>query len=1120
MIRSASGMLVGLLIATSGFAAPPVRIIRADLEPLIRAAASSSTQFAVNVPEAVSTSTAGSWSIANGRATWRYAVRIPTAVSLSFHATRVALPHDAQLTVRGNSTASAYRSVHVHHDELWSRIHPGDTLDLTIDVAARDRDRTIFEIASFQAGYRSLGPGVKDHPIYRRIIAKQSGTGNSSCVQNYECNVTATNTAPAQATVGLVIGNLFQCSGTLINDVPGDNVPYVLTARHCESGHLGGGNPGAASSITVYWDATTACGQALGSLYDWGIPTQTGATTVVEQQDAWLVRLDETPVVPDAQFAGFDASGGTVQGGYTAHHALGYDKQFTGWFDQAAPVQMTAILGSTYVSNFWETVNQLGNIGPGASGSALFDQNDHLVGSLTLGRTTQDTSGYESCPNPSPPDGTNGTADFTSLAIVWSSTADSTSTTGSATLQSVLDPGLTGTLVVASAPVVTMTFTAGTTSLSVGSFVTLSWTVVGSTQCVASGGASGDGWGGNVTAQSSQSLTETVQQSVTYTLTCAVPGGRSVTKSIVVTWGPPTPWINVASANNRAWVTRPATLYWRSNVTPCSISGGSLALTNLPSSGSTTTTAANTGDVQYAFSCGPSGNSATAYQTISYITPSFVFEQNGTDRLVGQPLYLWWASLADTCTPSGGGPDDGWTATAFANPGTLQQFTANDTTSGTYTFTLTCTSGPISVTNSVSATFETNAPYVSATIDKLSETYSGTAADTFSLSWNSNLTVCIPSVSPAGIPPLSGGNPLDTGTWVPPAPGNYTLAVACRGANGVSPVAASAPITVTVLPPPPPTTTLSIVPSTVGIGQPFTVAWSSMYAQSCTGNGGTPSDAFNISQPAGSGTWTSSTLGQYAFSIDCQSIGGVKPDGTAQATVTITGSPPTVTVSATPSTPQQGSTFTLTWSSANALSCAASGGGASNTPWGGSVALFGAPVESADVIGTFGYTVTCTNGPYAAQATATVTVTAPPPPTATLSSSSSSVTVGQAFTLTWSSSNAAGCVANGGGADGTAWSGALSLSGTASQTATTTGTFTYTVTCDSGSQSFQAKAIVSVSAAASGGGSGGGGHGGGGAFDLEALAALGTVLAIRLSRRSPMDHRRGDPAGQSGVRGL
>lgn len=69
-------------------AAPRVApfVVRTDLAPLIRAAASSTVQFAVPVPHAASTAASGQWSVADGAATWHYAVQVPGAVSLSFHA--------------------------------------------------------------------------------------------------------------------------------------------------------------------------------------------------------------------------------------------------------------------------------------------------------------------------------------------------------------------------------------------------------------------------------------------------------------------------------------------------------------------------------------------------------------------------------------------------------------------------------------------------------------------------------------------------------------------------------------------------------------------------------------------------------------------------------------------------------------------------------------------------------------------------------------------------------------------------------------------------------------------------------------------------------------------------
>jgi hypothetical protein len=83
-------------------------------------------------------------------------------------------------------------------------------------------------IISIQAGYRSLGAGVKDHPYYHRLRAQlDAATGNAACVTNYECEVTTSNTPPGAATVGLIIGNEWNCTGVLINDVPRDNTPYV-----------------------------------------------------------------------------------------------------------------------------------------------------------------------------------------------------------------------------------------------------------------------------------------------------------------------------------------------------------------------------------------------------------------------------------------------------------------------------------------------------------------------------------------------------------------------------------------------------------------------------------------------------------------------------------------------------------------------------------------------------------------------------------------------------------------------------------------------------------------------------------------------------------------------------
>lgn len=983
-------MLLAMLCRGAVAAVPvAVHVVNTDLKPLIRAGAQSPVQFAVLVPNKASTATDGTWIVANGRATWRYAVQVPTAVSLSFHAVSSSLPASATLVVNGVRTVSSYRASDLHRSELWSRIYPGDALQLTLTVNAAERAKVALNIVSLQAGYRSLGPGVKDHPYYAQLKEQQAGSGNAACVTNYECEVTAANTPPGQATLALIIGDLYQCSGSLINDVPQDNTPYVLTARHCETGQLGGGNPGAASTVVVYWDATTPCGDALGSIYDSGIPTQTGAQTVVEQQDAWLIKLDANPAVSDAQFSGFDASGGAVQGGYTIHHAEGYDKQFAEWYGQAYAEQASGVLGVSYVSNFWETVNQLGNVGPGASGSGLFDQNNHLVGSLSLGRTTSDPSGYGACPiTPlTAPNGSNGVADFTALASVWSSTADTTSSTGTTTLKSVLDPANTGTLVVTSIPIESLSFTAGPPVISEGEAAQLNWSAPGATQCTAGGGLAGDGWTGTLAASGSESVTESTSAEVTYTLSCSYPGGRTATASATVDWLGPTPVV-LLTGPYAVWTTRPALLSWSSNVSPCSLTGGGLSLSNLPGVGTTTTTQATATDVTYTVTCGPADNQGSHSVNVMYVTPSVILEPTGTDRILGQTFELAWLAYADACTPSGGAPNDGWSNNSFnATNAPTSRFAPDVTTLGTYTYTLTCSSGPISVAQSVTVTFEQDAPYTTSSLGASSVTYSDSPADSVTLSWNSNISTCIINTSPNI--PYSLSDPLmipyqaqGSAVLSPPEPGTYTVSVTCAIPGNTPTKVTSTPQTLTVLPPPAPTETLSITPASVIQGQQFNVSWSSTNASYCQASGGVPESGWDtngaFADPA-TGTFSYAPggpgqTGQFTFVLTCESIASGVPATSTQAQLTVEALTDSLTIS--PSSVTAGQPFTIAWTSNGASGCSASGGGANGTEWSGTLATAGSAKQTATTAGTYTYTVTCMANGFTSQAQTMVSVSA------------------------------------------------------------------------------------------------------------------------------------------------
>jgi hypothetical protein len=893
-----------LCFALASHAAAPIRILPVDLAPLIDAAARHPGRFAVEVPHVVSTATAGEWSEAAGEARWHYAVRVPGAVSLSLHATGVTLPPDATLAIAGAGARYIVNAHDLHGDALWSRILRGDAVDLTLSVPAAGRDSVRFSIVALQAGYRGLGAGARNHPHYdelRRRGASGAGLGaaadtpgasasanpNAGCIENYECDATAANIGNAHATVALIVANLVQCTGVLVGNARNDGIPYLVTARHCEQDTDNGGAPANAAATTVYWDAVTSpCGTTLGDLYDPMIVTQTGAATVVEQQDVWLIRLNESPIIANPYFAGFDVSGNAVAGGYTLHHALSTKKQFVGWYGNAAPWSTVATeLGAGYTSNLLGVSSQKGFFGPGASGAGLFDANDHLVGTASLDRETN--GGPGSCPvTPlAPPSPATAGAYFTSFGAVWHSTADATSTTGAATLASVLDPDNTAVQVLAGASGLDpLVLTSSLPIAQAGTAVTLSWTAATATACTADGGVSGDGWSGNQALHGPFNVTDPTPGSapVPYGITCTYPSGRVSHASVSISWTGIQPFGTLSAGSGAVvWVGAPYVVSWSANVGPCAISTnvptgtGTGVLTGLRATGTATLvfTSAQT-DGETTLSCG-SGNTQLAHTAFSTIAPAFTFTANSTDRVLGQPLSLSWHSIADYCTPTGGAPNDGW-ITAQRAP--YSGFSPLVTAVGTYTYGLTCTSGTVSVSSQVTVTVTNAAPYVTLQVAPTSVLVGGQ----YTVTIQSNIDGCYLG----GVPGLASPTAVtaqSTLNLVASPVGNDTLQVSCSS-NGLS--AVSPAVALTVAPLPAPVVNLAVSSNTVAANTAVTVSWTSTNATACTASGG--SGFSGTEATAGSASVAAASPGTLTLTLAC--VGNGQTTSASQM-ITVT-SPP------------------------------------------------------------------------------------------------------------------------------------------------------------------------------------------------------------------------------------
>lgn len=163
---------------------------------------------------------------------------------------------------------------------------------------------------------------------------------------------------------------------------------------------------------------------------------------------------------------------------------------------------------------------------------------------------------------------------------------------------------------------------------------------------------------------------------------------------------------------------------------------------------------------------------------------------------------------------------------------------------------------------------------------------------------------------------------------------------------------------------PVPTVSISATPQTLTLGASSTLTWGSSNATTCTASG-----AWTGSRPtSGSTSVTPATTGNAAYTLTCTGVGG---SGNATVTVTVNpaGGTPTVRIAANPKTITLGASTTLTWSSTNARSCAASGA------WKGARSTSGTARVRPTITGTVSYKLTCTgSGGTKGSATTKVTV--------------------------------------------------------------------------------------------------------------------------------------------------
>ncbi len=215
--------------------------------------------------------------------------------------------------------------------------------------------------------------------------------GHNGFGDSGECNVDINceegeNWQDVKQSVVKILSGGYQCSGSLINNVRSNGRPYLLTAQHCLNSQKG-----AEGTIFYFnYESPTCNGKEGPDDMSVSGASLRATSPEIDQLDFTLLEL-EAPIPAEYKpfYAGWSLDTGSIHRTTTIHHPSGDVKKISKDFDPP--------LTSTYPGDFYDLDSHwkverwdLGATESGSSGASLFNQNKHIIGSLSGGEATCD----------------------------------------------------------------------------------------------------------------------------------------------------------------------------------------------------------------------------------------------------------------------------------------------------------------------------------------------------------------------------------------------------------------------------------------------------------------------------------------------------------------------------------------------------------------------------------------------------------------------------------------------------------------------------------------------------------------------------------------------------------
>jgi len=304
----------------------------------------------------------------DGGRLWMLGIRSIGALSINLAFNDFYLPEGAKMfiyNVDKNFVLGAF--THRNNDPsgfFATDLIPGETVVIEYYEPLAVANEGHFNLFRVTHGYR----GVEDY------IAKSFGNAGS-CQVNVNCPLGANWQSEKQGVVCLVVGGGEFCTGSLVNDVPQDGKPYVLTANHCSSS-----NDWASWVFRFNWEAPGCSNPGSNpsslSLNTSVLRARNGGSDFCLVEITGGLQGGTVPSSFNTFFNGWSNVNTAATSAVCIHHPSGDIKKISEALNST--ISATWSGADCWRVGQWTTACTE----PGSSGSPLFDQNHRIVGQL------------------------------------------------------------------------------------------------------------------------------------------------------------------------------------------------------------------------------------------------------------------------------------------------------------------------------------------------------------------------------------------------------------------------------------------------------------------------------------------------------------------------------------------------------------------------------------------------------------------------------------------------------------------------------------------------------------------------------------------------------------------